>query len=77
MPRSKTITEEEIRKKVIEIYQSTKCDKAISKVLGLHRTTARAIISKWNKLGTGVNLPTASLAKFLQEPIDERTQANI
>ncbi len=46
-----------MRKKVIEIYQSGKGYKAISKPLGLQRTTVRAIIHKWRKHGTVVNLP--------------------
>ncbi len=46
-----------MRKKVIEIYQSGKGYKAISKALGLQRTTVRAIIHKWWKHGTVVNLP--------------------
>ncbi|KAK3542248.1 hypothetical protein QTP86_021468 [Hemibagrus guttatus] len=46
-----------MRKKVIEIYQSGKGYKAISKTLGLPRTTVRAIIYKWQKHGTVENLP--------------------
>ncbi len=46
MLRSKEI-QEQMRKKVIEIYQSGKGYKAISKALGLQRTTVRAIIHKW------------------------------
>ncbi len=46
-----------MRKKVIEIYQSGKGYKAISKALGLQRTTVRAIIHKWRNHGTVVNLP--------------------
>ncbi len=46
-----------MRKKVIEIYQSGKGYKAISKALGLQRTTVRAFIHKWRKHGTVVNLP--------------------
>ncbi len=38
-----------MRKEVIEIYQSGKGYKAISKALGLQRTTVRAIIHKWQK----------------------------
>ncbi len=56
MLRSKEI-QEQMRKKVIEIYQSGKGYKAISKALGLQRTTVRAIIRKWRKHGTVVNLP--------------------
>uniref|UniRef100_A0AAY4D9A2 Transposase n=1 Tax=Denticeps clupeoides TaxID=299321 RepID=A0AAY4D9A2_9TELE len=56
MPRSKEIQEQR-RTKVIEIYQSCKGYKAISKALGLQRTTVRAIILKWQKHGTVVNLP--------------------
>ncbi|KAK3555833.1 hypothetical protein QTP86_029038 [Hemibagrus guttatus] len=47
MPRSKEI-QKQMRKKVIEIYQSGKGYKAISKALGLPRTTVRAIIYKWS-----------------------------
>ncbi len=47
MLRSKEF-QEQMRKKVIEIYQSGKGYKAISKALGLQRTTVRAIIHKWN-----------------------------
>ncbi|KAK3544752.1 hypothetical protein QTP86_026725, partial [Hemibagrus guttatus] len=39
------------------IYQSGKGYKAISKALGLPRTTVRAIIYKWQKHGTVENLP--------------------
>ncbi len=39
------------------MYQSGKGYKDISKALGLQRTTVRAIIHKWRKLGTVVNLP--------------------
>ncbi|KAK3573598.1 hypothetical protein QTP86_030017 [Hemibagrus guttatus] len=46
-----------MRKKVIEIYQSGKGYKAISKALRLPRTTVRAIIYKWRKHGTVANLP--------------------
>ncbi|KAK3538352.1 hypothetical protein QTP70_035208 [Hemibagrus guttatus] len=56
MPRSKEIRKQ-MRKKVIEIYQSGKGYKAVSKALGLPRTTVRAIIYKWRKHGTMENLP--------------------
>ncbi len=56
MLRSKEI-QEQTRKKVIEIYQSGKGYKAIYKALGLQRPTVRAIIQKWRKHGTVVNLP--------------------
>ena len=46
MLRSKEI-QEQTRRKVIEIYQSGKGYKAISKALGLQRTTVRAVIHKW------------------------------
>ncbi|XP_028675043.1 uncharacterized protein LOC114664897 [Erpetoichthys calabaricus] len=73
--RSKEIPVE-IRKQVVATYQSGKGYKATSKALGLHRTTVRAIISKWKKLGTVVNLPrsgrpskisTSVQHKFIQE----------
>ncbi|KAK3530954.1 hypothetical protein QTP70_007256 [Hemibagrus guttatus] len=41
----------------LPIYQSGKGYKAISKALGLPRTTVRAIIYKWKKHGTVENLP--------------------
>ncbi|KAK3542759.1 hypothetical protein QTP70_002767 [Hemibagrus guttatus] len=41
----------------LPIYQSGKGYKAISKALGLLRTTVRAIIYKWRKHGTVENLP--------------------
>ncbi|KAK3515004.1 hypothetical protein QTP70_003251 [Hemibagrus guttatus] len=41
----------------LPIYQSGKGYKAISKALGLPRTTVRAIIYKWRKRGTVENLP--------------------
>ncbi|KAK3543880.1 hypothetical protein QTP70_030044 [Hemibagrus guttatus] len=41
----------------LPIYQSGKGYKAISKFLGLPRTTVRAIIYKWRKHGTVENLP--------------------
>ncbi|KAK3567170.1 hypothetical protein QTP86_011398 [Hemibagrus guttatus] len=41
----------------LPIYQSGKGYKAISKALGLPRTTVRAIIYKWRKHGTVGNLP--------------------
>ncbi len=48
---------EQMRNKIVDMYQSGKVSKAISKALGLQRTTVRAIIHKWRKLGTVVNLP--------------------
>ncbi len=56
MPRSKEI-QEQMRNKIVDMYQSGKGYKAIFKALGLQRTTVRAIIHKWRKLGTVVNLP--------------------
>ncbi len=55
MLRSKEI-QEQMRNKLVDMYQSGKGYKAISKALGLQRTTVRAIIHKWRKFGT-VNLP--------------------
>ncbi len=46
-----------MRNKTVDMYQSGKGYKAISKPLGLQRTTVRAIIHKWRKLVTVVNLP--------------------
>ncbi len=56
MPRSKEI-QEQMRNKIVDIYQSGKGYKAISKALGLQRTTVSAIIHKWRKFGTVANLP--------------------
>ncbi len=56
MLRSKEI-QEQMRNKIVDMYQSNKGNKAISKALGLQRTTDRAIIHKWRKLGAVVNLP--------------------
>ncbi|KAK3566548.1 hypothetical protein QTP86_034840, partial [Hemibagrus guttatus] len=46
-----------LRSQTLLIYQSGKGYKAISKALGLPRTTVRAIIYKWRKHGTVENLP--------------------
>ncbi len=56
MPLSKEI-QEQMRNKIVYMYQSGKDYKAISKALGLQRTTVRAIIHKWRKLVTVLNLP--------------------
>ncbi len=56
LPHSKEI-QEQMRNKIVDMYQSGKGYKTISKALGLQRTTVRAIIHKWRKLGTVVNLP--------------------
>ncbi len=65
MLRSKEI-QEQMRNKIVDMYQSGKGYKAISKALGLQRTTVRAIIHKWRKQWwtfPGV----AGLPKLLQE----------
>ncbi|KAK1785248.1 hypothetical protein P4O66_018641 [Electrophorus voltai] len=60
--------QEQMRYKVIEIYQSGKGYKGISKALGLQQTTVRAIIHKWQKHGTVVNLPRSGWpTKITQE----------
>ncbi|XP_010877932.1 lysine-specific histone demethylase 1A isoform X4 [Esox lucius] len=56
MPRAKEIPEH-LRKTVVYAYQSGKGYKAISKALCIHRTTVRAILSKWRRFGTVVNFP--------------------
>ncbi len=56
MPLSKEV-QEQMRNKIVDMYQSGKDYKAISKALGLQRTTVRAIIHKWRKLVTVLNLP--------------------
>ncbi len=74
MPRSKEI-QEQMRNKTVDMYQSGKGYKAISKALGLQRTTVRAIIHKWRKLVTVVNLPgVAGLPKLLQERNDDSSR---
>ncbi|KAI4904483.1 hypothetical protein NFI96_003139 [Prochilodus magdalenae] len=59
MPRSREI-QEDMREKVTEICQSGEGSKASSKVWGLQRTTARAVIHKRRKRGAVVNLPRSS-----------------
>ncbi len=59
MPRSKEI-QEQMRNKIVDMHQSGKCNKFISKALGFQWTTVRAIIHKWRKLGTEVYLPRSS-----------------
>ncbi len=56
MSRSKEI-QEQMRNKIVDMYQSGKGYKAISKALGLQWTMVRATIHKWRKLVTVVNLP--------------------
>ncbi len=81
MPRSKEI-KEQIRYKIVDMYQSVKGYKAISKALGLQKTMVRAITHKWRKLGTVVNFPRSGRpTKITQERNDDnksqRTQNNI
>ncbi len=59
MPWPKEI-QEQMRNKLFDMYQSENGYKSISKALGLQWTTVRAIIHKWRKLGTMVNLPRCS-----------------
>ncbi len=66
MPRSKEI-QEQMRNKTVNMYQSGKGYRAISKALDLQQTTVRAIIHKWRKLVTVVKLPVASQPKLLKE----------
>ncbi len=67
--------QEQMRKKVIEIYQSGKGYKAISKALGLQRTTVRAIIHKRRKHGTVVKLPRSGRpTKLPQERSDDSSK---
>ncbi len=46
-----------MRNKIVDMYQSGKGYKAIPKALGLQRTMVKAIIHKWRKRETVVNLP--------------------
>ncbi len=77
MPRSKEI-QKQMRKKIVDMYQSGKGYKAISTALGLQRTMVRAIIHKWRKLVTVVvNLAytkVAGLPKLLQERNDNSSR---
>ncbi len=56
MPQSKEI-QEQIINKIVDMYQSGKGYKAISKAFGLQLTMVRHIICNGRKLGTVVNLP--------------------
>ncbi len=56
MPRSKEI-QEQMRNLIVDMNPSGKGYKTITKALGLQRTSVRAIIHKWRKLGTVMNLP--------------------
>ncbi|KAK3517677.1 hypothetical protein QTP70_015695, partial [Hemibagrus guttatus] len=60
----------------LPIYQSGKGYKAISKALGLPRTTVRAIIYKWQKHGTVENLPRSDrpTKKLPQERSDNSSR---
>ncbi len=74
MPQSKEI-QEQMRNKIVDMYQSGKGYKAISKALGLQRTTVRAIIHKWRKLGTVWTFPgVAGLPKLLKERNDDSSR---
>ena len=55
--------EEQMSNKATDIYQSGKGYKAISKALGLQPTTVTAIIYKWRKHETVVNLPRSGQPK--------------
>jgi len=56
MPGSKEI-QEHMRNNIVDIYQSGKGYKASPVALGLQRSSVRAMIHKWRKLGSVVNLP--------------------
>ena len=74
MPRSKEI-QKQMRNKLIDIYQSGKHYKVISKALGLQRTTVRAIIHKWKIHGTVVNVPRSGRpSKILQKCINNSSR---
>ncbi len=64
MPRSKDI-QEQMRNKIVAMYQSGKSYKATTKALGLQRTTVRAIIHKERKWWTFPGV--AGLPQLLQE----------
>ncbi len=74
MLRSKEIQKQMINK-IVDMYQSENGYKAISKALGIQRTTVRAIIHKWRKLGTWWTFPgVAGLPKWLQERNDNSSR---
>ncbi len=50
-----------MRNKIVDMYQSGKGYKAISSALALQRTTVRAIIHKWRKRITIINLEQCTL----------------
>ncbi len=67
--------QKQMRNKIVDMYQSGKGYKAISKALGLQRTTVRAIIHKWRKLVTVVKLPRSGRpTKLLQERNDDSSR---
>uniref|UniRef100_A0A672NXR3 Uncharacterized protein n=1 Tax=Sinocyclocheilus grahami TaxID=75366 RepID=A0A672NXR3_SINGR len=72
MPRSKEIPED-VKEKIIFYHKSGKGYKAISKIMGVHRSTVRTIISKWKTLGTVMNLPRSGRPT----KISPRTQRKI
>ncbi len=63
MLRSKEI-QEQMRNKIVAMYQFGKGYKAISMALGLQRTTVRAIIHKWLKTWNSGE-PSQGLPKLL------------
>lgn len=72
MPRSKELPED-VKEKIIFYHTSGKGYKAISKIMGLHRSTVRTIISKWKTHGTVMNLPRSGRPT----KISPRTQRKI
>ncbi len=70
-PQSKEI-QEQMRNKLVDMCQSGKGYKAISKALGLQRTTVRAISHKWRKLGTVVNLPRSGWPTRITPRVQQR-----
>uniref|UniRef100_A0A9J7WZE8 Transposase Tc1-like domain-containing protein n=1 Tax=Cyprinus carpio carpio TaxID=630221 RepID=A0A9J7WZE8_CYPCA len=72
MPRSKEIPED-VKEKIIFYYKSGKGYKAVSKIMGLHRSTVRTIISKWKTHGTVMNRPRSGRPT----KISPRTQRKI
>lgn len=53
-------TQEQMRNKIIDIYQLEKSYKVISKGFRLQWATVTAIIHKWQKLGAVVNVPRSA-----------------
>ncbi len=74
MPWSKEI-QEKMRNKIVDMYQSGKGYKAISKALGLQRTTSELLPTNGENLEQWWTFPgVAGLPKLLQEHNDDSSR---